>query len=111
MLSNSKSNASSTITQANNANFDIGFPLPELFSPTLTTCDNKATLNDGLDSLYANIPMPNVPVLPTMYNCSNVTITYNISFKNSQYMKYIGEIRKKINNSGIIFSVLLLLLF
>lgn len=51
---------------------------------TLTTCNDEATLNDGLDNLYANIPMPNVPVLPTMYNCSNVTITYNISFKSNQ---------------------------
>jgi hypothetical protein len=86
--SNSKSTASSTITQAplaTNANFDIGFPLSKPCSRTLTTCNDEATLNDGLDeatlndgldNIYANIPMPNVPVLPTMYNCSNVTIQF-----------------------------------
>lgn len=85
--SNSKSKSSSTITQASlatDANFDFGLPMPKPCSSTLTTCNDEATLNDGLGNLYANIPMPNEPVLPTMYNCSNVTITYNISCKSNQ---------------------------
>lgn len=53
MSLNSKSKASSTITKdmfTTNANFDIGFPPLKPCS----TCDDEATLNDGLDNIYAN---------------------------------------------------------
>lgn len=56
----SKSKASSTITQASlatNATFDFDYrstAARAMFS-NFTTCDDEATLNDGLDNIYANI--------------------------------------------------------
>lgn len=92
---NPRSKASSTITQS------------LLFWYWFPTAKAMVSIIDGLwwwsnlgwDNMYANIPMTNVPVLPTMYNCSNLTITFNISL--NQLTKYIGKINKR-NNSGII---------
>ncbi|KAK3086267.1 hypothetical protein FSP39_016051 [Pinctada imbricata] len=56
-------------------------PLMEL-NKSATAEPQSNLLNDGLDSLYANMQMtaPHVPPAPTMINCSNITITYNVNY-------------------------------
>ncbi|KAK3105882.1 hypothetical protein FSP39_007748, partial [Pinctada imbricata] len=56
-------------------------PLMEL-NKSVTAEPQSNLLNDGLDSLYANMQRtaPNVPPAPTMINCSNITITYNVNY-------------------------------